>query len=80
MRYKSLIIISLILFTAVAHARHKPGTLKECQKIKDRIDEYTDLRRAGGTSRQMHNWQVKQNRYKDKYTEKDCMRYRNHLE
>ncbi len=79
MRYKSLMIIFFLLFTTVAYAGHERGTLKECQKIKDRIERYTNLRRAGGSGRQMSGWQKKRNYYKEQYSEKDCMRHRNHL-
>jgi hypothetical protein len=79
MRYKSLVILCALLFTTAAYAGHERGTLKQCQKIKDRIEKYTNLRRAGGTGRQMNGWQKKRNYYKEQYAEKDCMRHRNHL-
>ena len=79
MHYKYLIILIPFLFGPAAYGDDEPGTLKECQKIKDRIDRYTNLRRYGGTSRQMDQWQKKRNYYKDKYTEKDCTQHRNHL-
>lgn len=79
MRYKPLIMLFPLLVAMSAYAGHEPGTLEQCQKIKDQIDRYTDLRRAGGTGRQMSNWQKRRNYYKDQYSEKDCMRHRNHL-
>ena len=80
MRYKLLAIILPLLFTSAGYAAQERGTLKECQRIKDRIERYTDLRRAGGSSRQMNSWQRKRNQYREEYSDKDCMRHRNHLE
>lgn len=79
MRYKFIIVLFPLLLTMSAYAGDEPGSLKQCQKIKDRIERYTNLRRSGGTSRQMDKWQKKRNYYKDQYTEKDCMQHRNHL-
>lgn len=45
---------------------------KECRKLEEKIEYYTDLRRAGGSSKQMNDWYKKRNNVKDRYSEKRC--------
>ncbi len=74
-----LIFLLLLLLPATA-TTEEPGTLKQCQRVKDQIEKYTNLRRAGGSAKMMTYWQKKRNYYKGLYSEYHCSRFRNDLE
>lgn len=73
----AMLLMSLISCTPYAHADQ--GTLSECQHIKDRIEYYTNLKRAGGSAKQMASWHKKRNDYKGKYSSNKCTRYKKEL-
>ncbi len=54
--------------------------IRICQRIKDKIGYYTDLRRKGGSADYMNSLAKKRNDYKDKYSDNNCKKYRNHLD
>jgi hypothetical protein len=69
--------MSLISCTPYVNADQ--GTLGECQRIKDRIEHYTNLKRAGGSAKQMASWHKKRNDYKAKYSSNRCSKHRKEL-
>ena len=76
-------IMLLVLLPAIlvvsSNTYSAEGSLASCQKIKDRIDYYTRLRRSGGSSKTMEDWKQKRDHYKNKYSEKHCNQWRNDL-
>jgi hypothetical protein len=74
------LFLSLMLALPLADARAEPGSLKQCQRVKDKIEQYTQRRRAGGSAKMMAYWQKKRNYYKELYSEYHCIRFRNELE
>ena len=74
------LLLLLMLSWPTADASADPGTLKQCQRVKDRIEKYTQRRRAGGSAKMMAYWQKKRNYYKELYSEYHCVRFRNELE
>jgi hypothetical protein len=54
--------------------------IQTCQRIKDKIDYYTEKRRQGGSASYMNSMAKKRNDYKDKYSANNCKKYRNHLD
>ena len=46
--------------------------IEKCKKIIEKIEHYTNLRRAGGTAKQMNSWLKKRNQYREKYSNHKC--------
>ena len=49
-------LLMALLLAMSGQASAEAGSLEQCQRIKDRMAQYTDKRRAGGSSRQMQAW------------------------
>lgn len=75
----SILFLLMILTASTIQAGEEQGTLKECQKIKDKIEHYTQQKRAGGSAGQMAYLHKKRNHYKDLKSEKNCRKYKNKL-
>lgn len=73
-------VLFLCLATNTLYLHAEQGTLRECQRIKDKIDYYTNLKRAGGSAKQMAYWHKRRNRYKAKYSSNSCTKYKKELE
>ncbi len=67
-----------ILMTSPVHAERE-ATLETCQKIRDRIEHYTNLRRAGGTASRMDRWKRLRREQEDAFERRDCRRYGSEL-
>ncbi|MGD2119286.1 MAG: hypothetical protein PVG66_13060 [Chromatiales bacterium] len=79
---KSLSSLTILLFVVSMTSSEvyaKQASLASCQKIKDRIDHYTRLRRAGGTSKTMERWKQSRDKYKRKYSDVHCSKWRDDL-
>ncbi len=73
-------VLFLVFFAAASQAlAGSQGTLRQCQKVKDKIDYYTDLRRAGGSSKSMEKWKQKRDHYHERYGVLRCSQWRNEL-
>lgn len=48
--------------------------LKRCVYLQDRIDRYTQLRRAGGSAVRMEGWRKSRERHAEEYRELRCHR------
>jgi len=51
------------------------AALEKCQALKDRIEQYTGLRRAGGSARQMETWKKPLRRSEEQFHEHKCRKY-----
>jgi hypothetical protein len=71
---------SLIFFTLISNASAgEQGSLQQCQHFQDKIEQYTNLKRAGGSASQMNTWQKQRNDYKAKFSDYNCKVYRGEL-
>lgn len=59
-----IIIFALLISTAIFS---KESIAQDCRGYEAKVEYYTDLRRNGGTARQMTYWQSERNRYKNLY-------------
>ena len=59
-----IIIFVLLISTAIFS---KESIAQDCRGYEAKVEYYTDLRRNGGTARQMTYWQSERNRYKNLY-------------
>jgi hypothetical protein len=60
-------------------ANSQTASLEKCQALKDRIENYTRLRRAGGSAHQMETWKEQLRRCEDRFHEYGCRKYRRKL-
>lgn len=56
------------------------GAISSCQTVKDRIEQYSDKRRHGGSVRQMESWKRSRDHYAEKYTQYNCVKWRTKLQ
>ena len=61
-----------LLFSGGAAARD--GSPEQCRRLEERIDRYTELRRAGGSAAQMASWKRSRSEAKAAYREYNCHR------
>ena len=81
MQHRTAYRISILLFVFSLSA---PGsaaqiTLAQCQALKDRIDHYTQLRRAGGSAARMDRWKRARRAKEEEFDRHRCRRYRRDL-
>jgi len=74
-----LVCCSLFLFCVLPSNLSQASTkqsdiqnIEKCKKINEKIEHYTNLRRAGGTAKQMNGWLKKRNQYREKYSNHKC--------
>lgn len=72
----NLCCLFIALFSSVSVCASEQRSLKSCQYIKEQIEYYTNLKRAGGSASQMANWQKQRNKYKLDFSEYNCKIYR----
>jgi len=71
-----ILLLGLLALSPAAATGAEPGTLAQCQRVQNQIEHYTDRRRAGGSQRQMREWQHQRNHYRERYGALDCKRHR----
>jgi len=55
------------------------GSLQYCQKVNDKIRYYSSLRKAGGSAKTMEKWKHQRNKYKQKFSKRNCKKWRGQL-
>ena len=73
-------VLSTLTFSISTFADADVYKIQKCQRIKDKIDYYTDKRRQGGSASYMNSLANKRNDYKEKYSDNNCKKYRKHLD
>lgn len=53
-------------------------SLQACETLERKVERYTQLRRNGGSAKQMTNWQKARHKYKERYHE--CRRQRSQMQ
>ncbi|MEW7976179.1 MAG: hypothetical protein AB2814_01605 [Candidatus Sedimenticola endophacoides] len=79
MRAQLLLSALLLCSACPPPATAKQGTLEQCQKVQDKIDHYTRLRRAGGSAKKMERLKQRRDAYRERFSERDCRRWRKQL-
>lgn len=64
MRYIAAYCLAICLFI--------PVTSHACEHLQAKVDRYTQLKRAGGSAKQMNRWQAQRKHYSARYRE--CLR------
>lgn len=60
-------------------ATERSAELERCEKLRDRIERYGDLRRRGGSGSQMDRWKRALREAEAEFREKGCEEYRREL-
>ena len=74
------VAIALLVYSQAAPGTAEQGTMARCQAIKDKIDHYTQLRRAGGSAAKMDRWKRARRAKEEAFDRQRCRRYRRDLE
>lgn len=71
------ILLPLIAVLVIVPGRASSKTLglEECQRLKERIDYYTELRRAGGGASQMEVWEQGRETAENTFRTYRCSKY-----
>ena len=54
-------------------------SLEKCRRLKDQVEHYTKLRRAGGSAAKMDRWKRLRTDKQEAYDQGDCRRHRGKL-
>ncbi|MEE4279451.1 MAG: hypothetical protein V2I82_13365 [Halieaceae bacterium] len=57
----------------------RDDALERCRYLHQRIEQFTDRRRAGGNAAQMERWRKARERYEVEYRERRCYRFGSRL-
>jgi hypothetical protein len=71
--------IALLVYSLSAPGSAEQSTLAQCQAIKNKIDHYTQLRRAGGSAAKMDRWKRSRRAKEEAFDRQRCRRYRREL-
>ena len=77
MARQPLALICLLL--ASSASADPPLPLEQCQQLRNRVDELEALRRQGGNSAQMNQWQRARRQAQAAFRQGDCRRFRHRL-
>ena len=74
------VAIALLVYSMASPGSAEQATLARCQAIKDKIDHYTQLRRAGGSAAKMDRWKRARRANEEAFDRQRCRSYRRDLE
>lgn len=57
----------------------KSPALKRCVYLREKIEQYTRMRRRGGSNTQMLSWRRSRDRYQDEYRGLRCSKFSSQL-
>lgn len=78
MKTKAIVILAMVILPLTAHAKPE-ASLRQCQSWKDRIDYYSDLRREGGSAREMERWRTERRKISEEFRAYDCHEWQRKL-
>jgi len=73
-----MLCVPLLLWGALASSAPEPA-LQQCQKLKDKIENYDQLRRKGGKGAQMDSWKRSRRELEKAFRAQGCHYYRREL-
>ncbi len=71
--------LAIVPAGASASADDEAKQLRQCQQLKQSIERYTRLRKAGGSARQMERWKQARRAKKAAWDQLRCQRIRRQL-
>ena len=79
MRIRRLLLGVSLWIAGTAGAFAQQATLEHCQKLKDGIVKYNELRRNGGAGSQMDSWKRSRRELDKEFRKLGCKYYRERL-
>jgi hypothetical protein len=77
---KSYCVLTLALALGISSSGMAQDlSLEKCRQVKDQIEHYTQLRRAGGSASKMDRWKRLRADKQAAYDRGDCRKYRGKL-
>lgn len=76
---KALAVFSVCVTGAASHAYAQQASLEQCQKLKDGMARYDELRRNGGGGNQMDAWKRSRRKLDKQFRDSGCKYYRGRL-
>ena len=73
-----MLCVPLLVCGSSAGSAPEPA-LQQCQKLKDKIEEYDQLRRKGGKGAQMDSWKRSRRELEKAFRAQGCHYYRREL-
>jgi hypothetical protein len=70
--------VAILLYGASSWSAPEPA-LQQCQKLKDKIEGYDQLRRKGGKGAQMDSWKRSRRELEKAFRAQGCHYYRSEL-
>jgi hypothetical protein len=68
--YGFCLMLALGIYCQPATA--KSLSIKQCQSLTKKIENYTKLRKRGGSAKQMESWRKSRKKYKLRFREGQC--------
>lgn len=69
----------MLLAAAVSSGAAPDNAIKHCQKLKDQIERYEQLRRKGGSGTDMDDWKRARRQLEKQFRDDRCRYYRYRL-
>ncbi|WP_133300639.1 hypothetical protein [Seongchinamella sediminis] len=81
MRIRDSLLVLSVCFSGVgANAFAQQASVEQCQKLRDGIARYDELRRNGGSGSQMDSWKRSRRKLDKQFRKLGCKYYRGRLE
>jgi len=75
----ALLLTSSLFSSSSVLAQTPEVSLKSCQYWKDKSEYYLDLRRSGGSAKQMESWKKSRRKNKQAFHDNRCSDWRGEL-
>ena len=75
----ALLLASCFFSSSSVLAQTPDISLKSCQYWKDKSEYYLDLRRSGGSAKQMEGWKKSRRKYNQAFRDNRCSDWRDEL-
>jgi len=70
-----LVVAAIAAVISMPAGQAQDVSLKECQRIQDKIDYYTEKKKKGGSAKQMNLWHIEREKYRDQFRDYHCRKY-----
>ncbi|KAA1194089.1 hypothetical protein F0M18_01200 [Pseudohalioglobus sediminis] len=74
-RAAAALCLTIAVVTVSGPVRAQDAPLWQCQQWQDKIDYYTDLRRKGGSVRDLESWKQARAEYEEKFKDAGCRKH-----
>jgi len=79
MRIRKILLVFTLYCAGTGVVSAQQASLEQCQKLKDGIARYDELRRNGGSGSQMDGWKRSRRKLDKEFRKLGCKYYRGRL-